>query len=76
MVANSLYCLQRKQHSIDLGVYLGRRPMSSLHDVLAQLIIIPNGDVEGETACPLLGSFIIDNLTCCVLEDFPHPECP
>ena len=50
--ANSLNCLQTKQHGIDLGAYLGRRPSSSLHDILAHLIIIPNGDVEGETARP------------------------
>jgi hypothetical protein len=52
MVANSLNYLQRKQHDVDLGAYLGRRLSSSLHDVLALLIIVPNGDVEGETARP------------------------
>ena len=52
MVANSLNCMQRKHHNIDLGAYLGRRLSSSLLDVLAHLIIVPNGDIEGETARP------------------------
>jgi hypothetical protein len=52
MVANSLNCLQRKQHDIDLDAYLGRRLSSSLRDVLAHLIIVPNENVKDETARP------------------------
>jgi hypothetical protein len=74
MVANSLNCLQRKQHGIDLHAYLGRRGSSNLHDFLAYLIIVPNGDVEGETALSYL--VIIHDLTCHVLEDVLHPKQP
>jgi hypothetical protein len=72
MVANSFNCLQRKQHGIDLRTYLGRRGSSNLHDFLAHIIIVPNKDVEGETALPYL--VIIHDLTCHVLEDVLHPE--
>jgi hypothetical protein len=52
MISNSLNCLQRKHHGIDLRAYLGRHQSSNLHDFLAHLIIVPNVDVEGETALP------------------------
>jgi hypothetical protein len=74
MVANSLNCLQRKQHNIGLRAYLGRRESSNLYDFLAHLIIVPNEDVEGKTALPYLG--IIHDLTCRILEDVLHPEQP
>jgi hypothetical protein len=74
MVANLLKCLQRKQHGIDLRAYLGRRGSSNLHDFLTYLIIVPNGDVKGETALPYF--VIIHDLTCRVLEDVRHPEQP
>ena len=66
--------LQRKHHGIDLRIYLGQRGLSNLHDFLVHLVIIPNGNVEGETALPYLG--IIHDLTCRVLKDVLHPEQP
>jgi hypothetical protein len=76
MVANSLNCMQRRHHDIDLRAYLGRLGSSNLRDVLAYLIIVPNWDLEAETTLPQLVSFIIHDLTCRVLEDVPHPEQP
>jgi hypothetical protein len=50
MVANSLNYIQRKHHDIDLRTYLGRLGSSNLCDVLTHLIIVPNSDLEAETA--------------------------
>jgi hypothetical protein len=72
MVANSLNCLQGKQHGIELHAYLAQHRSFNLHDFLAHLIIVSNWDVEGEAALPKLA--IIHDLTC-VFED-AHPKQP
>jgi hypothetical protein len=61
-------------HGVELGTYFGHRLSSNLDDLLAHLIIVPNGDVEGETAHPYLASIRL--LTCRILEDAIHPEQP
>jgi hypothetical protein len=61
-------------HDVELGTYLGHRLSSNLDDLLAHLIIVPNGDVEGEIVCPYLASIRL--LTCRVLKDVIHPEQP
>jgi hypothetical protein len=61
-------------HGIELGTYLGHRLSSNLDDLLAYLIIVPNGDVEGETARPYFTSIRL--LICRVLEDVIHLEQP
>jgi hypothetical protein len=59
---------------VELDTNLGHRLSSNLDDLLAHLIIVPNGDVEGEIARPYLVSIRL--LTCRVLEDVIHLEQP
>jgi hypothetical protein len=61
-------------HGVELGTYLGHRLSSNLDDLLVHLIIVPNGDAEGETARLYPASIRL--LTCRVLEDVIHPEQP
>jgi hypothetical protein len=42
--------MERRHHDINLRIYLGRLGSSNLRDVLAHLIIVPNLDLEAETA--------------------------
>jgi hypothetical protein len=40
------------QNGIDLGTLLARHLSSIMNDVLAQIMIVPNGDVKNEITRP------------------------